>query len=130
MEIKDEKTGKNMIEAFYENQEKYSFEFQMMAYISRLQKLQDTMKTAQEEKYDLIICERSLETDKNVFCKMLYDEEKLILMDIKFTTNGLNISNCLMSVVNMFICKQTTTFVTKASESVSVMEKVKFQFHI
>lgn len=77
MEIKDEKTGKNMIEAFYENQEKYSFEFQMMAYISRLQKLQDTMKSAHEEKYDLIICERSLETDKNVFCKMLYDEGKI-----------------------------------------------------
>ena len=31
MEIKDEKTGKNMIEAFYENQEKYSFEFQMIS---------------------------------------------------------------------------------------------------
>ena len=34
MEIKDEKTGKNMIEAFYENQEKYSFEFQMMAILA------------------------------------------------------------------------------------------------
>ena len=77
MQIKDEKSGKNMIEAFYEDQHKYSFHFQMMAYISRLKKLQDTMKTAQNNNYDLIICERSLETDRNVFCKMLYDEGKI-----------------------------------------------------
>ena len=77
MKIKDKKSGKNMIEAFYEDQHKYSFHFQMMAYISRLQKLQDTMKLVNKEKYDLIICERSLETDKNVFCKMLYDEGKI-----------------------------------------------------
>ena len=74
--IVDESTGKNMIEAFYEDQEKYSFEFQMMAYISRLQRLQETMLHS-TEKYDLIICERSLQTDRNVFCKMLYDEGKI-----------------------------------------------------
>ncbi len=28
--------GKNIIEKFYEDQDKYSFSFQMMAYISRL----------------------------------------------------------------------------------------------
>ena len=75
--IKDDKTGKNMIEAFYEDQKKYSFEFQMMAYISRLQRLQETMANSLDEDYDLIICERSLQTDKNVFCKMLYDEDKI-----------------------------------------------------
>ena len=75
--IKDDKTGKNMIEAFYEDQEKYSFEFQMMAYISRLQRLQETMADGINGGCDLVICERSLQTDKNVFCKMLYDEGKI-----------------------------------------------------
>jgi deoxyadenosine/deoxycytidine kinase len=75
MTIKDENTGKNMIEAFYEDQERYSFEFQMMAYISRLQRLHETIINAKD--CDIIICERSLETDKNVFCKMLYDEGKI-----------------------------------------------------
>ena len=74
--IKDE-NGKNMIEAFYEDQTKYSFQFQMMAYISRLEKLKEGIKMATKNNYDFIICERSLETDKNVFCKMLYDEGKI-----------------------------------------------------
>ena len=76
MTIVDPASGKNMIEAFYADQEKYSFEFQMMAYISRLQRLQETMKSCTES-YDLVICERSLQTDRNVFCKMLYDEGKI-----------------------------------------------------
>ena len=76
MSIIDENSGKNMIEAFYENQEKYSFPFQMMAYISRLQRLHETMRNL-SSKSDIIICERSLDTDKNVFCKMLYDEGKI-----------------------------------------------------
>ena len=75
-QIKDE-NGVNMIEAFYSDQSKYSFEFQMMAYISRLQKLQDAYEKAKQHHYDFIICERSLQTDKNVFCKMLYDEGKI-----------------------------------------------------
>ena len=36
--IKD-KDGKNIIEKYYENQKKYAFSFQMMAYISRIMKL-------------------------------------------------------------------------------------------
>ena len=47
----------------------------MMAYISRLQRLHETIINSTE--CDIIICERSLETDKNVFCKMLYDEGKI-----------------------------------------------------
>jgi deoxyadenosine/deoxycytidine kinase len=69
--------GTNMIEAFYQNQDKYSFHFQMMAYISRLEKLQHVYKQAINNNIDFIICERSLYTDKNVFCKMLYDDGKI-----------------------------------------------------
>lgn len=77
MTIQDKTTGKNMIEAFYQDQHKHGFEFQMMAYISRLQRLQEAQKEAVESHCDFIICERSLYTDKNVFCKMLYDEGKI-----------------------------------------------------
>lgn len=68
--------GTNIIQAFYGDQEKYSFMFQMMAYISRLERLQNACEEA-FGKYDLIICERSLHTDKNVFCKMLFDDGKI-----------------------------------------------------
>ena len=41
--FKDE-NGKNIIESFYENNEKFAFSFQMMAYISRLHQLKTTLK--------------------------------------------------------------------------------------
>jgi deoxyguanosine kinase len=78
--IKD-KDGINMLKKFYLDQEKYSFAFQMMAYISRLKILRDTIKeikkTKNPEKKFIIITERSLYTDKHVFAKMLYDQGKI-----------------------------------------------------
>jgi deoxyadenosine/deoxycytidine kinase len=72
-EIKD-KNGVNMIEKFYANQEKYAFSFQMMAYISRIHLLR---KYVRENPGSIIITERSVYTDKNVFAKMLHDDEKI-----------------------------------------------------
>ena len=65
--------GKNIITHFYENNERYSFAFQMMAYVTRLSLLKDALS----KDYDVIITERSIYTDKNVFAKSLYDAKKL-----------------------------------------------------
>lgn len=69
-----DKTGKSMLQKFYEDQEKYSFSFQMMAFISRLAILKKTME---ENEHCTIISERSLYTDKYVFAKMLYESGKI-----------------------------------------------------
>ena len=74
--IKDT-NGHTMLQKFYENQEKYSFSFQMMAYISRLKILRDTVKNINPNEKTIIITERSLYTDKYVFAKMLYDQHKI-----------------------------------------------------
>ena len=77
--IKD-KQGNTMLKKFYADQEKYSFAFQMMAYISRLTILRDTIKEIVSEnnnKQYIIITERSLYTDKEVFAKMLHDQGKI-----------------------------------------------------
>jgi deoxyadenosine/deoxycytidine kinase len=77
--IKDE-NGETILKKFYADQEKYSFPFQMMAYVSRLKVLRDTLKTIKtdtEDKNVIIITERSLYTDKMVFAKMLYDSKKI-----------------------------------------------------
>ena len=71
--IIDNNDGKNIIEKFYENNEKYSFAFQMMAYISRL----SLFRKALNEDYDIIFTERSMYTDYNVFAKMLFDKDKI-----------------------------------------------------
>jgi len=71
--IKD-KNGTTILEKFYVDQEKYSFSFQMMAYISRLKLLKEAIENNPSS---IIITERSLYTDKMVFAKMLYDTNKI-----------------------------------------------------
>ena len=71
--IIDKNDGENIIEKFYNNNEKYGFAFQMMAYISRLTLLKDALT----KDYDIIITERSIFTDKNVFATMLYKANKI-----------------------------------------------------
>lgn len=71
--IKDN-CGETIISKFYNNQEKYAFSFQMMAYISRLSMLKEAIK---DNPNSIIICERCLYTDKNVFAKMLYHDGKI-----------------------------------------------------
>ena len=71
--IVDISDNKNIIEKFYNNNKEYAFQFQMMAYISRLSLLRKALK----EDYDIIFTERSIYTDKNVFAQMLYDFKKM-----------------------------------------------------
>jgi len=68
----------SILELFYKNQEAFAFQFQMMAYISRLA----ILKKALASNYDVIVTERSLATDKHVFCQMLYDSKKI--KDVEF----------------------------------------------
>ena len=75
--IKDS-SGKNIIECYYENQQENAFSFQMMAYISRIHQLRTAIKN---NSGSIIITERSVLTDKNVFAKMLYDDKKIREID-------------------------------------------------
>ena len=63
--------GTTILEKFYLDKSKWAFSFQMMAYITRLKSIRDLIKMNGNDV--IIICERSLWTDKNVFAKMLYD---------------------------------------------------------
>lgn len=65
--------GTTILEKYYENQEKYAFAFQMLAYISRLALLREALKG----NYDIIVTERSIYTDRNVFAQMLHDDGKI-----------------------------------------------------
>ena len=71
--IKDEENN-TILQKFYADQKKYSFTFQIMAYISRLNLLRKTIK---ENPGKIIISERSLFTDKYVFAQMLYDSKNM-----------------------------------------------------
>jgi deoxyadenosine/deoxycytidine kinase len=96
--IKDE-NGITILEKFYADQDKYSFSFQMMAYISRLKLLKDKIREIKVEQDKLmkedyqkyiIITERSLFTDKMVFAKMLYDTGKIEHINYQIYLNWFN----------------------------------------
>ena len=56
----------------------------MMAYISRINQLMETIENMKEKKENcIIITERSVYTDKNVFA-MLHDDDKLKMLNIKY----------------------------------------------
>jgi deoxyadenosine/deoxycytidine kinase len=81
LEIKD-KNGMNALDCFYSDQKRNSFCFQVLAYITRLKKLMDVIKNNKDNK--IIITERSIETDRNVFAKMLYNDD--LLSSIEWVT--------------------------------------------
>lgn len=68
--------GRTMLQLFYRNPTKYSFAFQMMAYISRLNCIRTTI--AENPNATTFITERCLHTDKYVFAHMLWKEDKML----------------------------------------------------
>lgn len=71
--------GVTMLQKFYEDQNKYAFSFQIMAYISRLSLLKKAIKNNPGA---TIITERSLHTDRMVFAKML--RESNLIEDVNY----------------------------------------------
>lgn len=64
--------GNTILSKFYADPKTYAFAFQIMAYSTRLRALQQLVEDNPDCK--IIICERSLDADKHIFAKMLYDD--------------------------------------------------------
>jgi deoxyadenosine/deoxycytidine kinase len=64
--------GLNILENFYKDPVKYAFPFQVLAFTTRLTMLKNAIKNNPD--CEIIICERSLYADGNIFAKMLYDD--------------------------------------------------------
>jgi deoxyadenosine/deoxycytidine kinase len=95
-----DENGINVIEAYYKDQEKYAFPFQMMAYISRLSQL----KNAINQEYNIIFTERSIHTDKNVFAKMLYDDKKISEIEYKIYNKWFEeFSECIKNMKIIYV---------------------------
>jgi deoxyadenosine/deoxycytidine kinase len=77
--IKDER-GITILENFYSDANKHAFMFQIMAFATRMQILKDTIEENPHVK--IIICERSILADKNVFASMLHDDNLIDKMGI------------------------------------------------
>ena len=77
--ITDE-NNKNILERFYLDKTKFSFPFQIMAYITRLSYLK---KAYENPQYNYILTDRSLYADKHVFTQMLYDDGEINEIEYK-----------------------------------------------
>lgn len=113
---------KTILEKFYADPNKYAFSFQIMAYVTRLNLLSKAIVDNPQCK--LIITERSLDADRNVFAQMLYDDNmiedinfKIYLQfyetyKTKFSTNG-----TIFISAEPDICKQRINNRNRAGEN-------------
>ena len=66
---------------FYQDSTKYAFPFQIMACCTRIANLKSAIDNNPQCK--VIICERSIEADANIFAKMLHDDGVMNEMEYK-----------------------------------------------
>jgi deoxyadenosine/deoxycytidine kinase len=59
--------GKNILELYYEDPAKYAFEFQMLVFGTIYHSIQEQAKDV-----DILVCERSLESNIHIFGEMLF----------------------------------------------------------
>lgn len=81
--------GENLLELFYKDKTRYSYTFQNCALLSRALNIKKTIDNWQklcllnpeEELNNVFITERCIDTDYNVFAKMLHDDGHMNLME-------------------------------------------------
>jgi deoxyguanosine kinase len=118
--IKDS-DGITILEKYYSDQKKYAFSFQMMAYISRLKQLNDSKNSS------IIITERCLYTDRNIFAKMLHDtgmieeiEYSIYLKWFEYFIENLNDIKFIYVRSDPDVCSDRITLRNRKGENISI----------
>ena len=95
----------NILNNFYKNKTRWSYTFQNFAFITRSNILIKEIRNCTThifQKRKVIISERSTETDKNIFAKMLYDEGNIDNLEYKiynYWYNKLMINNKINNII-------------------------------
>ena len=64
--------GNDIFKLFYDDKTRYAYVFQNIIYVTKMTTIENAIKTTEK---DYIILDRSLDTDKHVFEKMLHDQK-------------------------------------------------------
>ena len=102
-----DENGETVLANFYRDPKAYAFKFQMMAYISRLSILLDAVRNPE---IDIIVTERCVETDRNVFEKMLYHQGQIDLI-------GHTIYNMWFDEFNRDVCATGIIYIRASAET-------------
>ena len=101
-----DKNGDTILTNFYKDQDKYAFSFQIMAIVTRYEKLLEAINEAYLLEKDThnksyIFVERSIITDKYIFAKMLYESGKINEIDYKIYNKWYNIIQPHVKISNI-----------------------------
>ncbi len=66
--------GKNILQTFYDDIPRWAYTFQNIAYVTRMMKIERTIRSSTS---DYVFLDRSIDTDRYVFEKMLWEEGQL-----------------------------------------------------
>lgn len=128
-----DENGTKMLNLFYQNPKEHAFAFQQMAYITRISLLRKTIEENPQCK--VIICERSLHADRNIFAKMLFDDG--IISKVCFQiynliydefTGGFPIDRCIYIDSDPEVCAERISKRARSGESgiaLTYLEKCK-----
>ena len=116
--------GVDILSKFYGDTKKYAFSFQMMAYISRIAILREKIR---ENPDKIIISERSVFTDRNVFAKMLYDDKMIEKVNYEIYlkwfdefTRDLKINAIIYVNTNPNVCKERILKRNREGENIPI----------
>lgn len=116
--------GKNILEHFYEDVSQFSFPFQIMALITRAERLK---KAKTDFPNSIIISERSMFTDREVFARMLHNDGKLsdmlysiYLKCFDLYTHDLDIDGIIYLKTNPETCAKRVVKRNRKGESISL----------
>jgi len=94
--IKSDDGKDNILGVFYKDMPRWSASFQTLAFITRFKRL---IKCLQEDN-DIIILDRSMETDMNVFAQMLKDDKNISEMEWNMYQKWNDIHNILFPYIS------------------------------
>jgi len=96
--------GVTILEKYYGDQKRYAFAFQMMAFITRVRRLREAIVSNPNS---VIITERSVFTDFEIFAKMLHDEGKIENIEYQIYTRWFEEFTADISVRGIIYVRET-----------------------
>lgn len=97
--------GESLLEVFYKNKERWSYTFQNAAVLSRGLMVKDAIAAwhAGNKKSRIILMERCIETDRNVFAQMLHEDKAIDKIEWTLYQNWYNFIREMVPKMDAFV---------------------------
>ena len=99
--------GESLLEVFYKDKRRWSYSFQNAAILYRFKKLREALNALDPNQTNIIVMERCLETDSQIFCKMLHKDGYIDALEKKLYDDWFAHLNAMLPSVNGYIYVNT-----------------------